>query len=393
MRKSEKTATPTSEKILNPCEMNANCYLQDRIGNLAIQLVKFDKCDISQRPKPKKHPYLWDVSKLLRPADQELTQAQMRVACEEIRKTIHHDKWFEEDNGFRMIIDLLDFTQKCGGDTYYLSDSVGWFESMGNDAEKYGQKFSEFERSDARVIIGDVNGVTRALLEAEWIDGKYRYAELSAFSFLSTVAFGDRNVGILTVFHKSLDINHFDVWSGSPRENHAPRTDIPTDAKIPRNQGECILMDEMDELDFLSETNDINELLSEDENISVDVNTEPKNLTEGIEMYQKCRQISLSEAIEILNGYENKELELDGKDGIVVSFAFDEVKVRGGKLGFSYGPTDPDNNFISFPVTTITNITSYDFYGRLNAISFYLSNGEEWRAFHYNLVPLAPRLN
>jgi len=108
------------------------------------------------------------------------------------------------------------------------------------------------------------------------------------------------------------------------------------------------------------------------------------------EMYQDCRQICLSEAIEILNSYGHKELVLDRKDGIVVSFAFNEIEAKGGKLIFTYDQTDPDNNFIVFPVTTITNITSYDFYGRLNAISFYLSNGEEWRAFHYNLVPLAP---
>ena len=230
-------------------------HIQNRICEMAGHLIKFDKQDISQRPKPEKSPYLWDVSKLLRFEDQELTQAQMRDACEEIRKDIQHDRWFEENRGFRTVIDFWDFTQKCDGDTYYLSDSVAWFESMGDDVEKYGQKFSEFERLDARVIIGTVNEITRAFLEAEWIDGAYRYAELSDFSFLSTVAFDGRNVGITTVFNRSLDIHYFDVWTGSPRKNHTPRTDIPADAKIPRNQGDCILMDEMDDLDFFFEIN------------------------------------------------------------------------------------------------------------------------------------------
>jgi len=92
-----------------------------------------------------------------------------------------------------------------------------------------------------RVFIGDYKGTPRAFIEAERSDGVYRIAELLEFGMMSTFEVDGRNLSLVTMFDKSFDVAHFEVVPSSPRGNHVPRTDIPTDAKAPRFCGGHIM--------------------------------------------------------------------------------------------------------------------------------------------------------
>ncbi|MDR0287329.1 MAG: hypothetical protein LBI03_06475 [Clostridiales bacterium] len=226
---SQHTETTASEKNYE--------YTQHRFTQMATQLMEFDGQDFSQRPKPNKDaPCLLHDDNLPKFDQQTLSPEQMREACEAIREKVRQDESFKEDSGFNTEINFLDFTQKYGGDTFYLSDTVVCFKGISED-KTIGCGFLECYRLDVRVLIGDYKGTTRAFIEAERATGKYCIAELSEFGMLSTFEANGSNLGVMTFFNKELDVVNFNVFN-SPREKHSPRIDIPVDTTAPRYRSE-----------------------------------------------------------------------------------------------------------------------------------------------------------
>jgi len=236
----DKVPTVTAQPTEPPTFSEKQVYIQSCFSQMAVKLTEFDGQDFSQRPEANRDdPCILDVSNLPKFNRQTLSPDQMREACEAIREQVRQDSWCKKERGFCTEINFLDFNQKHGGDTFYLSDAVILFRGI-NEDKTTGCGFLECYRMDVRVHIGNYEGSVRAFIEAEKATGEYRIAEMAEFGLLSTFEVNGSNLAVFTMFDKELGIVKFDILD-SPRNKHLPRTDIPLGAKAPRNCDDRIL--------------------------------------------------------------------------------------------------------------------------------------------------------
>jgi len=307
------------------------------------------------KPSEDKQPKYWLKHRLFDPEQQPLTPGQMRDAVNVICENVMQSK-----RGYTYI-QFSPKSQAYGDKVYPLYNTAIAIKAVGSDEWAFPY-IREDEEINATVTIDSDREL--AFLEVSGMGKEAYIVELSDFSMLSVIGKSeDSEYGLFTRYSKESGVFCLQSLVGCPNLNYA---ELPKSA-------------------------DMNKIPDEDESTPENVRIETEGITADTEFYQENRQICLSDAIEILNAYECKCLELDGKDDIVVSFTFNEIEILNGKLIFTYEQTNADDNFIAFPTTTIIKITPYVFQGVVDGISFYLSNGEEWRAYHYNLVPLAPQ--
>jgi len=234
--------TPTTEvaRVLTPQEKHR--FVENRFYKMAQYITDFDKLDISNRQKQPLKEILF--TNYITPANQRLTQEQMRAAFESIRKNVQLGK------SGNIEIDFSDFTQKHIRDKFYLNDTI--FGLRGSVDGLLFHDFGEFERYNIQVVIGEYEGNTRAFVEADGFaketDDDFEETrcifEATEISMLSTFASEDRNLDIMTVFNKELGVMHFEVFGGTVRKNITPRDDIPSDAKTPEQRGDNIVFDD-----------------------------------------------------------------------------------------------------------------------------------------------------
>ena len=242
MYNNKKSSAVQTHQILSADQHEEHAFVRQRMAQLTAHLVDFDEQDFSQRPEPDKaNPCILDDANLPKSGPQPLTQEQMREACNTIRERVQQDSVLNDSIGFCAEISFLDFTQKCKGDIFYLSDATFYFRGI-NDETATGCVFLEWVRMDVHVLIGEYNGANHAFIEAKRPNGKDHIYELLEFGLLSTFEVDGRSLDIMTIFNKSFGTKIFEVIPNSIRKNHWPRTDIPTDALPPRNRGDYIVM-------------------------------------------------------------------------------------------------------------------------------------------------------
>lgn len=220
-----------------PTSQEKQDFARHRLMEILNNFMEFDMQDFTQRPEPNKDlPIILHDDNLPKFGRQPLSQAQMSDACEAIREKVRQSNWLNKDIGFNAELNFLDFTLKCGGDTFYLGDTVVCYSAIG-DEKTIGCGFLECYRMDVQVFVGGNEGATRAFVRAERATNEYQIAELSEFGMMSTFEADGRNFSIATLYDKLLGLNLF-VITDSPRKNHWSRTDIPVDANPPLNRGE-----------------------------------------------------------------------------------------------------------------------------------------------------------